>query len=172
MPAVAVPPPIETVTGVFAATAASAVAVTVTDVEPASSTTLDGLTDSVTEVAAPLASSATAAVASITSHAAASAGVQTQTRTAGSNAAVAKVPRVRAARRSGRAAPMTGAAPGTAANRATSRATNRRAGRATNRAAGQSAFGFADGIVRLLCWLAAHAPAGGAVAAVEPYFCK
>ena len=46
------PPPIETVTGVFAATAEDAVAVTVTDVEPASSLTLDGLTDSVIEAAA------------------------------------------------------------------------------------------------------------------------
>ena len=45
------PPPIDTVTGVFAATAASAVAVTVTDVDPASSLTLDGFTDSVTDVA-------------------------------------------------------------------------------------------------------------------------
>ena len=56
------PPPIDTVTGVFAATAEDAVAVTVTDVEPASSLTLDGLTDSVIETAA-LSSSAMVPVA-------------------------------------------------------------------------------------------------------------
>ena len=95
MPAVAVPSPIDTVTAVFTASAEDAVAVTVTDVAPASSLTLDGLTDSVTEAAArsPLAivPETVGARSSLSAWALAGAGVQAQSSTASRAASAATV---------------------------------------------------------------------------------